>query len=196
MLAGDWSSRRKMDPPVLRKVSWRAEGGVAAYVWALTEFGYAQAERVLRAPLKVPKEDVGPQFYSPSRVQKAREVQAAKEAQEQEKAEEAKARKIEKAREQAEKAAQALRRITERQVAKEERAKAKAAKEQERAQAKAAREAQKHAKLTAQAQAKAAKAQPEPNPRRSTRKSTVKKKRGYKGNEVRALILIFEFHLF
>ncbi len=59
-LAGE--GPHKFDRPYLRRLAYRSHDGRYVDLWALTTAGYASAQTVLGAPLKVPREDVGAVF--------------------------------------------------------------------------------------------------------------------------------------
>ncbi len=59
-LAGE--GPRKFNRPYLRRLAYRTHDGRYVDLWALTTAGYALAQTVLAAPLKVPRQDVGAAF--------------------------------------------------------------------------------------------------------------------------------------
>src|SRR6266849_7779934 len=59
-LAGE--GRRRFNRPYLHRLAYRTHDGRYVDLWALTAAGYATAQTVLGAPLKVPREDVGAAF--------------------------------------------------------------------------------------------------------------------------------------
>ncbi len=59
-LAGE--GPRRFNRPYLRHLAYRTYDGHYVDLWALTPAGYASAQTVLGAPLKVPREDVGAAF--------------------------------------------------------------------------------------------------------------------------------------
>lgn len=73
-LAGEWRRTKRgpntsltlrysnFEPPYLRRVFFRTYDGERVEVWTLTEFGYAVAGKVLGGPVRLPQQDVGPQF--------------------------------------------------------------------------------------------------------------------------------------